>query len=855
MQGDFEVALAVMAGEVPSASVDSGAVTTPCVRRFLSSLRTQEVGGADIAALIRHVLRRESELRGRSADAVCVQDAMWSPSPELWAAHGVSARPTTKGKCRLQARPWCPVWLPDAAAVVPEAAAFRHESRRNLDAAPGDPFLSSVNRNAYLSVGQKEAVRVTLTAPPGSTVVVNLPTGHGKSLCGHIPGVLPTAYGRSGGVTVVVVPTVALCIDQAESIRALVGHDGAYHSGSGDLVAARNRDIRRRIVDGTQRIVFTSPEALVTGSLRASIYEAARRGYLRLLVIDEAHMVSQWGDGFRPAFQELSGLRNALLREVPEPAFRTLLLSATLTQACLDTLRTLFGSPGPMKTVSAVQLRPEPSYWAAYCHTRTEQEARVLDAVHNLPRPLILYTTEVADAEAWYQRLADHGYRRVAVMTGRTGSDEREAIVRRWADRELDIVVATSAFGLGVDQQDVRAVIHACVPETLDRLYQEVGRGGRDGNASVSLILYTQRDLETAGSLSQKRLISVELGLKRWERMFRTKDETPVREGAYRVHLDVAPGFDERYIDMVNDTSMEWNANTLTLMCRAGLIELNDEAPPTYSPEDGQPPVPTTNTRVVGILDPAHLRVERWAERVAPYRERAAAEQRRMTGLLREFLGMRRCAGLILADAYRISNAAGSEIVGDVPIAHACGGCGHCRRNGTAPHAVSAPRPVVPWAPSGTVGDRLRALLGGEQMLAVTYPAADQSEELAREWCKVILWAVNQGLTYLVAPHETLVRIGAREPRLAQMPFFWDNTYDKRHVLPIPTMVIQPEAVTKGGMTHWLRMARASASLPSPHILLFANTTADPVRPDRKVLDVIACPCMSIAELKARENL
>lgn len=855
MPGDFDLARAVMAGEMPANHCDLESVRTPCIRRLLGALGQGSAGKADIAALVRHVLRRESEIRGGRAEALCIQGGAQWPSQELWTRHCVSARPTPKGLFLLHALPWSPAWLPGTEDVPVEAAAYRHDCRRKLDPAPGDPLLAVLHRDTYLCPGQKEAVRATLTAPAGSTVVVNLPTGHGKSLCAHLPGVLPTAYGMTAGVTLVVVPTVALCIDQAESIRAVIGHDAAYHSGASDVVSERNRSIRGRIADGTQRIVFTSPEALVTGSLRASVYQAARRGYLRLLVIDEAHIISQWGDGFRPAFQELSGLRSALLREAPEPAFRTLLLSATLTETCLDTLNTLFGRPGPFAIVSAVQLRPEPSYWTARCVSRVEQEERVLEAVHNLPRPLVLYTTEVADADAWYRRLGDDGYRRVAVMTGRTGSEEREAIVRRWATRQLDVVTATSAFGLGVDQQDVRTVIHACVPETLDRLYQEVGRGGRDGHASISLVIYTQRDWETAGSLSRKRLITVDLGLKRWERMFHTKDKEPVSEGAYRVHLDVAPGVDERYIDMVNETSTEWNANTLSLMCRAGLIELDDEAPSTYAADDEEPQHRAPNTRVVRVLDPAHIRAERWTERIAPYRDLAAAAQARMNGLLREFLAGRRCAGTILADAYRIDGAIGNRTAEGVPVAHACGGCHYCRRTGTAPHALPSPRPRVPWVPSYEVGGRLLSLLGSQSLLAITYPSAMQQTETLREWCKVLVWAANQGISYLVAPSEEWSQIRERESWLSARPFFWDEVYDRRQALPVPTMVLKPEVVARKGMEFWLRSARDQASLRTPHVLLIADATVDPGRPDRKAQDVIACPCVSLAELKARENI
>ena len=248
---------------------------------------------------------------------------------------------------------------------------------------------------------------------------------------------------------------------------------------------------------------------------------------LRYFVIDEAHMVEQWGDDFRPAFQELPGLRRDLLRQDP---FTTLLLTATLTESCLDTLETLFGQPGPFQVLSSVQLRPEPSYWFAWCQSEEVRQQRLLEAVHHLPRPLIIYGTKVADVERWQRELARAGFKRCAIMTGKSSPEKRSQLIQNWREKKVDIVVATSAFGLGVDQADVRAVIHVCVPETIDRFYQEVGRGGRDGKAAVSLTLHTTEDLEIAKSLNEKSTITIERGLERWQSMFNRKEKNPQSE-------------------------------------------------------------------------------------------------------------------------------------------------------------------------------------------------------------------------------------------------------------------------------------------------------------------------------------
>src|SRR5204863_6879752 len=110
----------------------------------------------------------------------------------------------------------------------------------------------------------------------------------------------------------------------------------------------------------------------------------------------------------------------------------------------------------------------------------------------------------------WHARLFSAGYRRLMLVAGETGADERRQAITRLREGTVDLVVATSAFGLGVDQEDVRAVVHACIPETIDRFYQEVGRGGRDGRASLSLVLHCRRDRRVAQGINQTKLITRE---------------------------------------------------------------------------------------------------------------------------------------------------------------------------------------------------------------------------------------------------------------------------------------------------------------------------------------------------------
>ncbi len=270
--------------------------------------------------------------------------------------------------------------------ATPDAPVFKEEERRNYSPEPGDPFLSILDRDSYRNVGQREAVRAVLTAPKGSTLAIDLPTGSGKSLVAELPALLES---QTGGISVVVVPTTALALDRERALSQWLHHPTAYYYSSSKRQDCQ-QEIRDRVLAGSQRLIFTSPEGLIN-SLASCLYQAAESGMLKYLIIDEAHMVEQWGDEFRPAFQEIPGLRRDLLRIA---SFKTLLLTATLTESCLDTLETLFGEPGEFQVISAVQLRPEPASWFAWCKNEEIRKQRLLEAVAHLPRPLIIYTTK-----------------------------------------------------------------------------------------------------------------------------------------------------------------------------------------------------------------------------------------------------------------------------------------------------------------------------------------------------------------------------------------------------------------------------------------------------------------------------
>ena len=133
---------------------------------------------------------------------------------------------------------------------------------------------------------------------------------------------------------------------------------------------------------------------------------------------------------------------------------------ATLTAEALSTIETLFTDGTPAELIASVHLRSEPRYWFAKAVSRDDQESKVLEVVRHAPRPLILYATEVLRAREWAQLLHAQGYTRLGLFHGETGGIERQRLVDAWAAGEIDIMVATSAFGVGIDKRDVRCVLH-----------------------------------------------------------------------------------------------------------------------------------------------------------------------------------------------------------------------------------------------------------------------------------------------------------------------------------------------------------------------------------------------------------
>lgn len=650
------------------------------LRNFdLNGRESGVVGTSDLVVLLRNVIR----LYERS---LAVPASLWELLRERASLAGLYTSVESTTTVTVHTTTWRPNWLLGAK----EGFSDRLEHRRTFVPALGDGLIAAMTAQrfvAYQSEGQKRAVDAVLSAPTGSTTLITLPTGGGKSFCVSLPSWFTSQGGtRKGGTTIVVVPTVSLAIDQyrqaMEFFAARAGPTFQPQCLVGDTPAEVRANIYQGFEDGTLPLLFTSPEALLNGRvLYEKALSAARNRTLNWLVIDEAHIVESWGADFRTEFQLLSAYRRKLL-EASGGQLRTLLLSATVSAACADTLRLLFAENGNWQTVQANQLRPEIAFWFHIASDEDVRRQRVLETLYHLPRPAILYVTQPEQVSDWVRLLNESGFNRLAGYSGVTVASERRAIMREWDRDERDLIIATSAFGLGVDKKDVRAIVHATATESVDRFYQEVGRAGRDGYSAISLTCVTEDDFKLAKSLVKQSHITAEKAWGRWHAMWLKSEALSGDERV--VDLDTAPTYNQE-ID-TSDRHRAWNEHVLLLMQRARMLSIKDTPPPQTqdeAPGDAGDFEPRRQVLVQVLAHNAVTDPDQFKALLRPHRDTERHAVAKAAERLREMVerfsvmdesGATRCLALALEQLYPVT-------------ARACGGCPYCRLHGYEPYA------------------------------------------------------------------------------------------------------------------------------------------------------------------------
>jgi len=470
--------------------------------------------------------------------------------------------------------------------------------RRQRENLPPDAILLRYTDHPdYRSEGQKAAVRSLVTMPKGASLMVCLPTGSGKSLLFQLTAARMRDESR-GSCVVVITPTVSLALDHERTLSQMPGLEA-----SRALVGGMNPIDRASLIDAFRRgeipVLFMSPEVAL-GSVREYLIEAATSPTKKLetlgaqisaVFIDEAHIIESWGRSFRPDFQRLPGLVHELRSHNSD--LQCVLLSATLPPSAREVLRASYKSDRGWGEVDAATPRRE---FDIVVQRYRDADARLqaLDfVIDRAPRPLIVYTTLAGDEGAdrgpsdlrlsageLFVHLKSRGYERIALFSGEISStSERSQIVRDWADDKIDIVVATSAFGMGVDKANVRSVVHACLPDSPARYYQEIGRAARDGRQGLAVCLFTDADkdgvkddVSHARSTATSSWITKDLATPRWDAMLHAGSNSRWTgdRRAMTIDLDAM----RHGITLSTDFNRRWNMSILNLLQRARMLDV-----------------------------------------------------------------------------------------------------------------------------------------------------------------------------------------------------------------------------------------------------------------------------------------
>ncbi|KAG0706411.1 P-loop containing nucleoside triphosphate hydrolase protein, partial [Suillus ampliporus] len=354
--------------------------------------------------------------------------------------------------------------------------------------------LKNIFRLTSFRQNQLEAINATLD---GKDVFVLMPTGGGKSLCYQLPAVCKT--GRTQGVTFVISPLVALIADQVASLREKnINVDCMSSLRSVD----DSRDVMRRLRSQLKPdICYITPEKLRDSNamqdILAQLYEDKQ---IARFVIDEAHVIQSWGRDFRDAYAELHMLRERY-SDVPIMA-----LTATANKTAIQNIRIRLGLRNPVCLIQSFN-RPN-LYYAVQPKPTTKKKtvqaiAGFVKSQHAADTGIVYGFSKIECEELAEQLRNDYGLSAKHYHAGMDAQD-RSATQEEWQSGSCKIIVATIAFGMGIDKPDVRFVIHSTLPKSMDGYYQETGRAGRDGNPADCILYFALRDAASRQSLITK---------------------------------------------------------------------------------------------------------------------------------------------------------------------------------------------------------------------------------------------------------------------------------------------------------------------------------------------------------------
>ena len=321
-----------------------------------------------------------------------------------------------------------------------------------------------------LRPGQREVIELVLN---GEDVLAIMPTGGGKSLCYQLPGLVLE------GMTLVVSPLISLMKDQADKLEE-IGLEAANLNSA--VPASEQQESLESVEREESHFILTTPERLTDDEFLGTIRDKT----IDFVVVDEAHCISTWGHDFRPAFLDL---REAF-RQLGDPP--VLALTATATPEVIDDIKKQLGRP-KMKIVHSGIYRPNLRFEVVHTTSDSEKISRLSELLRGIGGSKIVYCATVKAVDEVTKTLKSTNFE-VESYHGKMSAKSRTEVQDRFMAGEVETIVATNAFGMGVDKSDIPAVVHWQIPGTLEAYYQEAGRAGRDGEVARCILLYDTRD-------------------------------------------------------------------------------------------------------------------------------------------------------------------------------------------------------------------------------------------------------------------------------------------------------------------------------------------------------------------------
>lgn len=337
--------------------------------------------------------------------------------------------------------------------------------------------------------GNQEAVIENLLAGHDSFVI--MPTGGGKSLCYQLPALV------TDGVAIVVSPLIALMKNQVDSIRGIAEQDGVAHVLNSSLTKRETERVRSDIIQGITKLLYVAPESLT----KEENINFLSRAKVSFYAIDEAHCISEWGHDFRPEYRNLRSIMDRIGRQP------VIALTATATPKVQSDIQKNLGME-KARVFKASFNRPNLFY-----EVRPKTDNVVRDIIRyvkqNQGKSGIIYCLSRKKVEGLAQTLQVNGLSALPYHAGLDAAT-RSRHQDKFLKEEVDVIVATIAFGMGIDKPDVRFVIHHDMPKSLESYYQETGRAGRDGGEGHCLAFYAYKDIEKLEKFLQGKPVSAQ---------------------------------------------------------------------------------------------------------------------------------------------------------------------------------------------------------------------------------------------------------------------------------------------------------------------------------------------------------